>query len=83
MQEHDDVDTLAKAVIETIDTMRAKRELFIIVAVHPSINVTQAVGPYATENQALKDANNRVTVYDTQSYFRLIKLKDPSNIDLG
>lgn len=81
MQEHPDVDSLAKAVIETLDTMRAKRELFILTEIHPTLQVAKAIGPYATENQARKDVG-LLTKYDTHSRGYLCKLRDPSNIEL-
>ena len=81
MQEHPDVDTLARAVIETIDGLRAKRELFVLAEIHPTLQVARAVGPYGTENQARKDVG-LLTKYDTHSRAYLCKLRDPSNIDL-
>ena len=80
MQEHDDVDTLARSVIETIDGLRAKRELYILAEIHPTLQVAKAVGPYATEAQARKDAQKKLTWYDTQSRAYLCKMQDPSNI---
>lgn len=79
MQEHDDVEALAKAVIETIDNLRAKRELFVLVEIHPSIKVAQAIGPYATRNQAEKDIK-LMAHYDTHSRGYLCKLRDPSMV---
>ena len=82
MQEHEDVEELARLVIQTLDESRATRELYIGVAVHPTLDIVQAVGPYATKNQVLKDAPKRLVAYDTLSkgYFAL--LKEPSTIDL-
>lgn len=82
LQEHPDVDSLAKAVIETIDGLRAKRELYILAEIHPTLQVAKAVGLYATENQALKDLN-LLTKYDTHSRAYLCKLRDPSTIGLS
>ena len=79
MQEHEDVETLAKAVIETIDELRAKREMFVLAEIHPSLQVAKAIGPYATEAQARKDVA-LLTAYDTHSRAYLCKLKDPSNV---
>ena len=84
MQEHDDVDTLARSVIELIDGMRAKRELYVLAEIHPTLRVAKAVGPYATEAQAMKDVTSKLTKYDTLSRAYLCKLQDPSNIkDIG
>ena len=82
MQEHPDVDTLAKAVIEKIDELRARRETYVLVEIHPSLKVAKAIGLYATENQALKDVN-LLTKYDTHSRAYLCKLRDPSNIQVS
>lgn len=82
MQEHDDVDALAKLVIQTIDELRAKREMFILAEIHPSISVAKAIGPYATETQARKDVG-LLTKYDTHSRAYLCRLKDPSTVGIG
>lgn len=82
MQEHADVDTLARSVIELIDGIRAKRETYVLVAVHPSLRICQAIGPYSTESQAMKDVSKRLAQYDTQSRGYLAKLRDPSTVDL-
>ena len=81
MQEHDNVEVLAKTVIELIDGLRAKRELYVLTEIHPTLQVAKAIGPYATENQAMKDLG-LLTKYDTLSRAYLCKLKDPSNIEL-
>ena len=81
MQEHNDVDTLARSVIELLDGLRSKRELFILAEIHPTLQVAKAIGPYATENQARKDVG-LLTKYDTHSRGYLCKLRDPSNIEL-
>ena len=82
MQEHPDVDTLAEVIIQTIDELRAKRELYAIVAIHPSLQIVQVIGPYGTEAQARKDAPKRITKYDTQSRAYIGKMRDPSMIEL-
>lgn len=79
MQEHDDVEALAKLVIQTIDELRAKRELYVLTEIHPSLQVAKAIGPYATEAQARKDVG-LLTKYDTHSRAYLCTLKDPSNV---
>lgn len=81
MQEHYDVELLARQVIETIDTLRAKRELYVLAEIHPTLQVAKAVGPYATEAQARKDVAKKLTKYDTHSRAYLCKLQDPSNIE--
>lgn len=80
MQEHDDVDELAKLVIQTVDELRAKRDLYVAIAYHPTLNLAQAIGPYATPAQATKDGPVRLQAYDTQSIGLVAKLRDPSNI---
>jgi hypothetical protein len=83
MQEHEDVDALAKLVIETIDALRAKRETFVLIQIEPSLNVAKAIGPYGTQNQAVKDIPFKLTRYDDRSRAYLSKLYDPSMIDLS
>ena len=80
MQEHEDVDELAKLVIQTLDELRAKRELYVLAEIHPTLQVAKAIGPYATEAQARKDIR-LLTKYDTHSRAYLCTMKDPSNID--
>ena len=83
MQEHNDVEVLAKLVIETIDSIRAKREMYVLVQIDHSLKVTKAIGPYSTQNQALKDVPIRLVQYDEKSRAYLSKLYDPSMIDLS
>ena len=83
MQEHEDVDALARLVIETIDGIRAKREMFVLVAVHTSLQVVQAVGPYSTKAQALKDHPKRIAQYDEKCRAYLANLHDPSVVQLS
>lgn len=82
MQEHDDVDTLARLVIETIDQLRAKRTLYVLVEIQPSLGYAKALGPYGTEGQALKD-QKLLTRYDQRSLAVLSKLVDPATILTG
>lgn len=82
MQEHEDVEILARSVIELIDTIRSQRELYVLAEIHPTLAVAKAVGPYGTENQAMKDIN-LLTKYDTHSRAYLCRLKDPSNVIAG
>jgi len=79
MQEHDDVDTLAKLVIQAIDEQRAKRTLYVLVEVQPTLGYAKALGPYNTEKQALKD-KGLLTKYDQRSIAVLAKLVEPATI---
>lgn len=79
MQEHDDVDTLARQVIELIDGIRAKRELYVLTEIHPTLKVARTIGPYATEKQALKDTI-LLSKYDDTSRAYLCKFVDPAII---
>lgn len=79
MREHSDVEQLAREVIELIDSLRAKRETFVLAEIHPTLMVAKALGPYATKNQALKDVK-LLTKYDTHSRAYLCNLRDPSMI---
>jgi len=82
-QEHESVDELARSVIELIDTMRSKRETYVLVQIEPSLSVAKAIGPYATSNQAIKDIPTKLTRYDERSRAYLAKLHDPCMIDLS
>ena len=79
MQEHDDVDTLAKLVIATIDNLRAQRETYVLVGVHPSLKLATVVGPYSTDTQAMKDSKLIGRVDDTSRGY-LARMKDPCMI---
>lgn len=81
MQEHYDVELLARQVIETIDGLRAQRVTYVLAEIHPTLKVAKAVGPYATEAQALKDVQKKLTKYDTHSRAYLCKLQDPTMIE--
>ena len=82
MQEHDDVETLAKLVIQTIDELRAKRTLFALVEIQPTLGYAKAIGPYNTDGQALKD-QGLLTRYDEHTIAVLAKLVDPATILTG
>ena len=77
------MDELARSVIELIDTMRSKRETYVLVQIEPSLSVAKAIGPYATSNQAIKDIPTKLTKYDERSRAYLAKLHDPCMIDLS
>jgi hypothetical protein len=82
-QEHESVDDLARSVIELIDSMRSKRDTYVLVQIEPSLSVAKAIGPYATSNQAIKDIPTKLTKYDERSRAYLAKLQDPCMINLS
>ena len=82
-QEHNSVDELARSVIELIDSMRSKRDTYVLVQIEPSLSVAKAIGPYATSNQAIKDIPTKLTRYDERSRAYLAKLQDPCMIDIS
>lgn len=83
MQEHDDVETLAKLVIEKIDQLRAKREMYAIVHIQPAFSLVKVIGLYATALQAERDAAKRIARYDEKDRAYLAKFVDSDTIDLG
>jgi hypothetical protein len=79
--EADDVEQLAKWVFKLVEDCLADREQYVIFAVHPTLfNLVQAVGPYATKNQAEKDYTKRISAYDSNSYARIALLRNPDKI---
>jgi hypothetical protein len=80
--EADSAEEMAKKVWQLVEDLIAQRTQYVVFAVHPSLNVIQAVGPYATENQLLKDYSKRIHAYDTQSKAYVAQLKDPDTITL-
>jgi len=83
MQEHDDVDNLARLVIEKIDELRAKREMFAVVHLIPSFKLVKVIGLYATQLQAEKDYHKKIHRYDEKDHAYIAKFTDSSMIDLG
>ena len=75
-----DVETLAEDVWNLIEELQAARERWIVVAWHPTVNVLTTVGPYATFNQAVKDAPKRI-VNTGKTQVRCARLHDPDSID--
>jgi hypothetical protein len=71
---------LAKAVWELMEELVAKRTQYVVFAVHPSLNIVQAVGPYPTKEKLLKDYAKRIGAYDSASYARVAELKHPDMI---
>lgn len=81
-EDADSAEDMAKKVWALVDQLLAEREQWVVAAVHPTLKGWQCVGPYATQNQALKDYAKRVQGYDEQSKVYLTKLVHPSNINL-
>ena len=82
-QEHESVEDLAKLVIETIDELRAKRDMFAIVHLIPSFKIVKAIGLYATQLQAERDYHKKIHRYDEKDHAYIAKFTDSSMIDLG
>jgi len=82
-QEHESVEDLAKLVIETIDGLRAKREMFAIVHLIPSFKLVKVIGLYATQLQAEKDYHKKIQRYDEKDHAYIGKFTDSSVLDLG
>lgn len=71
---------LAKAVWELMEELLAQRTQYVVFAVHPSLDIVQAVGPYATKDKLLKDYAKRIHAYDSKSHAIMAELKHPSVI---
>ena len=71
---------LAKAVWELVEQLMAERHQYVVFAVHPSLNLVQAVGPYGTVEKAKKDYAKRIHAYDNNSFARLALLRHPDSI---
>ena len=79
---NESLENLLGDIESLITTFEVERDRFILFAWHPQHKVAQAVGPYATENQARKDAVNRI-VQSGGTQVRVVKLVEPSTIDTG
>ena len=74
---------LAKAVWDLMEELVAKRQQFVVFAIHPSLNIVQAVGPYPTKDKLLKDYAKRIGAYDKHSRAMLAELVHPDQITEG
>jgi len=72
---------LAKEVFSLVEELLNKRQRYVVFAVHPTVNVIQAVGPYNTQEQARKDYVKRICAIDNHSFARLALLKHPDSIN--
>ena len=80
-QEAPSAEWLAKEVFDMVEGMLKARERYVVFAVHPSINLVQAVGPYDTKKQLEKDWFKRIGAYDRNSKAVFALLKDPDTIN--
>lgn len=80
--EADSSEEMAKKVWDLVEQLYAERTAYVVVAVHPSIKVAQAVGPYNTQNQLMKDYKKRIARYDASSFAVVAQLKNPDTINL-
>ena len=75
------VEWLAKAVWELVEECMWQREQYVAIAHHPGAgDVWQAIGPYATRNQLLKDYKKRMCAVDSNSKAYIGLLQHPSTI---
>lgn len=79
---HESLENLTGEIEALVTQFEIERDRFILFAWHPTHKVAQAVGPYATDNQARKDAVNRI-VQSGGTQVRVVKLVDPTSIDIG
>jgi hypothetical protein len=79
-QEHPDVESLAKEVWKLVEELQATREQYVCVAWHPSANVLQAIGPYATRDRLMKDYKKRIVAVDDRSRASVALLQHPTMV---
>ena len=78
--EADDITAFSKAVWNLVEDLLNERQRYVVFAVHPSLNIIQAVGPYDTQEKARKDYAKRIAAYDNQSKAHLALLRFPDTI---
>ena len=78
--EADDIIAFSKAVWNLVEDLLNERERYVVFAIHPSLNLVQAVGPYDTKAKALTDYQKHINAYDSQSKARLALLRNPDTI---
>lgn len=79
-EEAPSVEWLAKAVWELVEDCINNREQYVAIAYHPSIPLWQAIGPYNTRAQLMKDYQKRLLAVDSNSIGRVALLKHPSTV---
>jgi len=78
--EADDIDAFGKAVWNLVEDLLNQRQRYVVFAVHPSLNIVQAVGPYDTLEKAKRDYAKRVAAYDKLSRAHLALMRHPDSI---
>jgi len=79
-EDADNVEYVAKAAWSLVEDLLNQRQRYVVFAVHPSLNVVQAVGPYDTLEKAKRDYAKRVAAYDKLSRAHLALLRHPDSI---
>jgi hypothetical protein len=79
-EDADNVEYVAKAAWSLVEDLLNQRQRYVVFAIHPSLNIVQAVGPYDTQEKAKKDYAKRIAAYDNQSHARLALLRYPDTI---
>jgi len=79
-EDADDVEYVAKAAWNLVEDLLNQRQRYVVFAVHPSLNLIQAVGPYDTQEKARKDYVKRIAAYDRSSRANLALLRFPDTI---
>ena len=79
-EDAEDVTDVAKAAWNLVEDLLNQRQRYVVFAVHPSLNLIQAVGPYDTQEKARKDYAKRIAAYDNQSKAHLALLRFPDTI---
>ena len=79
--ESDDITAFSKAVWNLVEDLLNQRQRYVVFAVHPTLNLIQAVGPYDTQEKAKKDYVKRIHAYDNSSFARLALLRYHDTID--
>ena len=74
------VEWLAKEVWALVEELMAQRQQYVAIAYHPSLDLYQAIGPYATRGQLMKDYEKRLCMVDKGSVGRVALLKSPSTV---
>jgi hypothetical protein len=76
--EADTSEDMAKQVWLLAEELIAKRETFMAIVVHPSVEVAVAIGPYPTRNALIKDYKKHVSAIDDKSYGMIAYVQDPT-----
>jgi hypothetical protein len=75
------VEWLAKEVWNLVEDLIFKREHYVAICHHGSLDLWQAVGPYPTRDKLMKDYQKRLSAIDDTAWGGIALLRRPDMIE--